>query len=90
MPKDAKYRRITVEIPPESVPATIPQEVWDNMPSVLLLAKDITSIDILHKALTVYKHHDVEEPQKELLIKTIEAFKNWQNANPEYIKVPDA
>lgn len=83
--RDRKYGKVTVEYPPKS----LPEDVLENMPVIVFLPKDITSVDILNKAMTVAKHYEVDERHMQMLKDTRDQFKKWQEKNSEYLKVPD-
>lgn len=86
MPRDNKYGDVTLQYPPTS----IPEDVLRDMPSCTFLAKDVTSVPMLHKAITVAKHAGADEAHLALLRKTAAQFEAWQGANSQFLKVPDS
>ena len=77
---DGKYGTITTQF----------GDIPDDEPVIVFRARDVTTVDLLAYYLMRCIKKGSPQRHLNLIVATVERFKNWQRDHPDEVKVPDS
>lgn len=77
---DVKYGRVTTEH----------GDIPDDEPVIIFRARDVTTPDLLAYYLMRCVKKGSPTRHLEIILSTINTFRDWQNSNPDKVRVPDS